>query len=139
MLARRLIPCLDVAGGRVVKGVHFRELRDAGDPVDQAARYDAAGADEVVLLDIDASPEERGTLIDLVSRVADRLFVPFTVGGAVRIPVIASGGAGTLEHLAAALDAGAHGVLAATLFHYRGMSIPEARAYLASRGYSVRP
>jgi len=256
MLARRLIPCLDVAGGRVVKGVHFRELRDAGDPVDQAARYDAAGADEVVLLDIDASPEERGTLIDLVSRVADRLFVPFTVGGgirsvadarqvlragadkvavntaavrdpslvtrladefgrqcvvaavdatgrkagrgkgegwevmvrggreptgleavewvvrlqelgageilltsmdtdgtqhgydlpltravarAVRIPVIASGGAGTLEHLAAALDAGAHGVLAATLFHYRGMSIPEARAYLASRGYPVRP
>src|SRR5437870_6998414 len=84
MLARRLIPCLDVAGGRVVKGVHFRELRDAGDPVDQAARYDAAGADEVVLLDIDASPEERGTLIDLVSRVADRLFVPFTVGGGIR-------------------------------------------------------
>src|SRR2546430_5754852 len=84
MLAWRLIPCLDVAGGRVVKGVHFRELRDAGDPVDQAARYDAAGADEVVLLDIDASPEERGTLIDLVSRVADRLFVPFTVGGGIR-------------------------------------------------------
>src|SRR5205823_3881631 len=84
MLARRLIPCLDVAGGRVVKGVHFRELRDAGDPVDQAARYDAAGADEVVLLDIGASHEERGTLIDLVSRVADKLFVPFTVGGGVR-------------------------------------------------------
>src|SRR5256712_13947569 len=84
MLARRLIPCLDVAGGRVVKGVHFRELRDAGDPVEQAARYDAAGADEVVLLDIGASPEERGTLIDLVSRVADRLFVPFTVGGGIR-------------------------------------------------------
>ena len=256
MLARRLIPCLDVAGGRVVKGVHFRELRDAGDPVDQAARYDAAGADEVVLLDIDASPEERGTLIDLVSRVADRLFVPFTVGGgirsvadarqvlragadkvavntaavrdpslvtrladefgrqcvvaavdatgrkagrgkgegwevmvrggreptgleavewvvrlqdlgageilltsmdtdgtqhgydlpltravaqAVRIPVIASGGAGKLEHLAAALDAGAHGVLAATLFHYRGTTVPEARAFLATRGYPVRP
>src|SRR5205823_2625753 len=84
MLARRLIPCLDVAGGRVVKGVHFRELRDAGDPVAQAARYDAEGADEVVLLDIGASPEERGTLIDLVSRVADRLFVPFTVGGGIR-------------------------------------------------------
>jgi imidazole glycerol-phosphate synthase subunit HisF len=84
MLARRLIPCLDVAGGRVVKGVHFRELRDAGDPADQAARYDAAGADEVVLLDIGASHEERGTLIDLVSRVADRLFVPFTVGGGIR-------------------------------------------------------
>ena len=84
MLARRLIPCLDVAGGRVVKGVHFRELRDAGDPVDQAARYDAAGADEVALLDIGASHEERGTLIDLVSRVADRLFVPLTVGGGIR-------------------------------------------------------
>src|SRR2546430_13033677 len=84
MLARRLIPCLDVAGGRVVKGVHFRELRDAGDPVEQAARYDGGGADEVVLLDIGASPEERGTVIDLVSRVADRLFVPFTVGGGIR-------------------------------------------------------
>src|SRR6059058_2554743 len=244
MLARRLIPCLDVAGGRVVKGVHFRELRDAGDPAEQAARYDAEGADEIVFLDIAASHEERGTLIDLVSRVADRLFVPFTVGGgirsvadarqvlrsgadkvavntaavrdpalvtrladefgrqcviaavdakrgggargkgdgwevmvrggreptgleavewvvrlqdlgageilltsmdtdgtqhgydlpltravaqAVRIPVIASGGAGTLEHLAAAL------------FHYRGTTVPEARAYLASRGYPVRP
>jgi len=257
MLARRLIPCLDVAGGRVVKGVRFVELRDAGDPVEQAARYDAEGADEVVLLDIGASHEARGILIDLVSRVADRLFVPFTVGGgirsvadaqqvlragadkvtvntaavrdpalvtrladqfgrqcvvaavdaqwrerggakgdggwevmvrggrepagveavewavrlqelgageilltsmdadgtrngydlpltqavarAVRVPVIASGGAGKLEHLAGALDVGAHGVLAATLFHYRGTTLPEARAYLASRGYPVRP
>jgi imidazole glycerol-phosphate synthase subunit HisF len=258
-LARRLIPCLDVAGGRVVKGVRFQDLRDAGDPVQQAARYDADGADELVLLDISASPEERGTLLDLVARVAETLFVPFTVGGgirsvdeatavlragadkvavntalvrdpelgsrladrfgrqcvvaavdakaravkgghgrsapkwevmvnggreptgldvvewaeraeqlgageilltsmdtdgtqdgydlpltaavarAVRIPVIASGGAGRLEHLADALDAGAHGVLAATLFHYRGTTIPEARAFLASRGYPVRP
>ena len=249
-LARRLIPCLDVAGGRVVKGVRFEQLRDAGDPVEQAARYDADGADEVVFLDIGASHERRGTLIDLVSRVADTLFVPFTVGGGirsvedaravlragadkvavntaavrdptlvtrladqfgrqcvvaavdvkrnrgrfevmvrggreptgldavgwaarlerlgsgeilltsmdtdgtqngydlpltqavaqtVRIPVIASGGAGTLAHLAEALDAGAHGVLAATLFHYRGTTLPEARAYLASRGYPVRP
>jgi len=257
MLARRLIPCLDVAGERVVKGVHFEALRDAGDPVEQATRYDADGADELVLLDISASHEARGTLLDLVSRVADRLFIPFTVGGgvrsvedaravlragadkvgvntalvrdpplakrladefgrqcvvaaidarkkgeggsgtgdgwevivrggreptgvdtvewakrvedlgageilltsmdtdgtqdgydlpltravaaAVRIPVIASGGAGRLEHLAQALDAGAHGVLAATLFHYRGTTIPEARAYLAGRGYPVRP
>src|SRR5437867_5190555 len=84
MLARRLIPCLDVAGGRVVKGVRFQELRDAGDPVEQAARYDAEGADELVFLDIAASHEERGTLIELVSRVADRLFVPFTVGGGIR-------------------------------------------------------
>lgn len=250
MLARRLIPCLDVAGGRVVKGVRFQELRDAGDPVEQAARYDADGADELVLLDISASHEERGTLLDLVSRVAETLFIPFTVGGgirsvadatavlragadkvaantalvrdpalttrladqfgrqcvvaaidargqgegwevmvrggreptgldavewavrqeqlgageilltsmdtdgtqdgydlpltravagAVRIPVIASGGAGKLEHLAEALDARAHGVLAATLFHFRGTTIPEARAFLARRGYPVRP
>jgi cyclase len=249
-LARRLIPCLDVAGGRVVKGIQFEQLRDAGDPVEQAARYDAEGADEIVFLDIGASHEARGTLIELVSRVADTLFVPFTVGGgirsvedaravlragadkvtvntaavrdpalvtrladqfgrqcvvaavdakrnrgsfevmvrggreptgleavewsvrlerlgagevlltsmdtdgtrkgydlpltravagAVRLPVIASGGAGTLAHLAEALDAGAHGVLAATLFHYRGTTIREARAYLASRGYPVRP
>jgi cyclase len=240
----------------VVKGVRFQELRDAGDPVEQAARYDAEGADELVFLDISASHEARGTLIDVVSRVADRLFIPFTVGGgvrsvedaravlragadkvgvntalvrdpslaerladefgrqcvvaaidakgrngdggrgkgwevmvrggreptgldavewaqrveslgageilltsmdtdgtqsgydlpltravatAVRIPVIASGGAGALEHLAQALDVGAHGVLVATLFHYRGTTLPEARAYLASRGYPVRP
>ena len=251
---------MDVAGGRVVKGVRFQDLRDAGDPVAQAARYDAEGADEIVLLDITASHEQRGTLIDLVARVADTLFIPFTVGGGirsvedatgvlragadkvavntalvrdpelatrladrfgrqcvvaaidarsratrngqrslggpggwevvvrggreptgidavawaarvaalgagevlltsmdadgttagydlpltsavareVRIPVIASGGAGRLEHLAEALDAGAHGVLAATLFHDRGTSLAEARAYLASRGYPVR-
>ncbi len=256
MLARRLIPCLDVDCGRVVKGVRFQALRDAGDPVEQAARYDAEGADELVFLDISASHEQRGTLLDLVSRVAERLFIPFTVGGGVRtvedaravlragadkvgvntalvrdphlvtrladefgrqcvvaaidakkrdggrgtgdewevmvrggreptgleavewskrvedlgageilltsmdtdgtqdgydlpltravastvrIPVIASGGAGTLEHLAQALDAGAHGVLAATLFHYHGTSVPEARAYLKARGYPVRP
>jgi cyclase len=258
MLARRLIPCLDVAGGRVVKGVRFQELRDAGDPVEQASRYDADGADELVFLDISASHEDRATLLDVVSRVADRLFIPFTVGGgirsvedaravlragadkvgantalvrdpslaarladefgrqcvvgaidakakdggagsgkrevwevmvrggreatgldavawavqleqlgageilltsmdtdgtqngydlpltravsaAVRIPVIASGGAGKLEHLAQALDVGAHGILVATLFHYRGTTLPEARAFLASRGYPVRP
>jgi imidazole glycerol-phosphate synthase subunit HisF len=251
MLARRLIPCLDVAGGRVVKGVRFQELRDAGDPVEQAARYDADGADELVFLDISASHEARATLLDVVSRVAERLFIPFTVGGgirsvddaravlragadkvgvntalvgdpslaerladefgrqcvvaaidakakngvgwevmvrggreptgldavawavqleqlgageilltsmdtdgtqngydlplthavsaAVRIPVIASGGAGELEHLAQALEAGAHGVLVATLFHYRGSTLPEARAFLARRGYPVRP
>ena len=249
MLARRLIPCLDVAGGRVVKGVRFESLRDAGDPVEQAARYDADGADELVFLDISASHEDRGTLLHLVTEVAERLFIPFTVGGgvrsvddaravlragadkvgvntalvrdpslaarladefggqcvvaavdaktrgegwevmvrggreptgldavawakrvedlgageilltsmdtdgtqggydlpltrevarAVRIPVIASGGAGTLAHLAQALDAGAHGVLAATLFHYRGTTVPEARAYLAQQGYPVR-
>lgn len=250
MLARRIIPCLDVEAGRVVKGVHFTSLRDAGDPVDQAARYDAEGADELVFLDISASVEARRTTLEMVSRVAERLFVPFTVGGGIRsaedagaalragadkvavntaavrspelvsrlaerfgsqcivaavdarriggrltvmvnggreetpleavewitrlealgageilltsmdrdgtgqgydlplvsaaasavsVPVIASGGAGRLEHLAEALEAGAHGVLAASIFHFRGSSLPEARAYLRERGYPVRP
>jgi cyclase len=250
MLARRIIPCLDVAGGRVVKGIHFQSLRDAGDPVEQAARYDAEGADELVFLDISASPDERRTTLDMVARVADSIFIPFTVGGGIRsvadagaalragadkisvntaavrdpslvsrlaesfgsqctvaavdvrridgrpmvvvnggreetpleamawmrelealgageilltsmdrdgtgvgydldllraaasavtIPIIASGGAGNLGHLAEALEAGAHGVLAATIFHFRGSSLPEARAFLRERGYPVRP
>src|SRR5512144_150005 len=84
MLARRIIPCLDVAGGRVVKGVHFEGLRDAGDPVEQAARYDAEGADELVFLDISASPEARRTTLDMVGRVAETIFIPFTVGGGIR-------------------------------------------------------
>ncbi|HZM28817.1 MAG TPA: imidazole glycerol phosphate synthase subunit HisF [Gemmatimonadales bacterium] len=249
MLARRIIPCLDVAGGRVVKGVHFEALRDAGDPVAQAARYDAEGADELVFLDISASHEERRTTLEMVSRVADTVFIPVTVGGgirsvrdggdalragadkiavntaavrdpplverlahsfgtqcvvaavdakringrftvmvtggreqtsleaiewirkleslgageilltsmdrdgtqsgydlpllraaaaAVRIPLIASGGAGKLEHLAEALEAGAHGVLAASIFHFRGCSIPEARTFLREKGFPVR-
>ena len=249
MLARRIIPCLDVAGGRVVKGVHFQALRDAGDPVEQAARYDAEGADELVFLDISASPDDRRTTLDMVARVADSIFIPFTVGGGIRsvadagsalrsgadkvsvntaavrapelvsrladsfgsqcvvaavdvrreraarghgerrpgrdpargagldwpagaarrgrdpadldgpgrnrdgvrsrccgraaevtgLPIIASGGAGELAHLAEALEAGAHGVLAATIFHYQGSSLPEARAFLRARGYPVRP
>jgi cyclase len=250
MLARRIIPCLDVANGRVVKGVHFESLRDAGDPTEQAARYDQDGADELVFLDISASPEARKTTLDMVTSVAESIFIPFTVGGGIRsvadagaalragadkvavntaavrdrslvsrlaesfgsqcvvaavdakringrptvmvnggreetpleavawvrqleslgageilltsmdrdgteqgydlpltraassavsIPVIASGGAGSLEHLAEAFEAGAHGVLAATIFHFQGSSLPEARAFLRSRGYPVRP
>jgi cyclase len=250
MLARRIIPCLDVAEGRVVKGVHFASLRDAGDPVEQAARYDAEGADELVFLDISASHEARRTTLEMVGRVAESIFIPFTVGGGIRavadagavlragadkitvntaavrdpslvsrlaesfgtqcivaavdvkriggrlavmvnggreetpldaldwvarletlgageilltsmdrdgtgtgydlpllqaasskvsIPIIASGGAGRLEHLAEAFEAGAHGVLAATIFHFQGSSLPEARAYLQERGYPVRP
>jgi imidazole glycerol-phosphate synthase subunit HisF len=250
MLARRIIPCLDVAGGRVVKGVHFQSLRDAGDPVEQAARYDADGADELIFLDISASPEARRTTLEMVSRVAESIFIPFTVGGGIRsaadagaalragadkvtvntaavrdpslvsrlaesfgsqcvvaavdvkrvggrltvvvnggrevteleavewsrrlealgageilltsmdrdgtgagydlpliqavsqavsTPVIASGGAGNLAHLAEALEAGAHGVLAATIFHFQDSSLPRARAYLRERGYPVRP
>ena len=250
MLARRIIPCLDVAGGRVVKGVHFESLRDAGDPVEQAARYDAEGADELVFLDISASPDQRRTTLEMVARVAESIFIPFTVGGGIRsvtdagaalragadkisvntaavrnpalvshlaesfgsqcvvaavdvrragdrlavvvnggreetpleavewvsrleslgageilltsmdrdgtgsgydldllraassavsLPVIASGGAGNLAHLAEAFEAGAHGVLAATIFHFQGSSLPEARAFLRERGYPVRP
>jgi imidazole glycerol-phosphate synthase subunit HisF len=250
MLARRIIPCLDVAGGRVVKGVHFESLRDAGDPVEQAARYDAEGADELVFLDISASPDQRRTTLDMVTRVAESIFIPFTVGGGIRsvadagaalragadkisvntaavrdpalvsrlaesfgsqcvvaavdvrrtaggfkvfvnggreetpleavewigrleslgageilltsmdrdgtgsgydlellraasgrvsLPIIASGGAGSLAHLAEAFEAGAHGVLAATIFHFQGSSLPEARAFLRERGYTVRP
>lgn len=84
MLKLRIIPCLDVANGRVVKGVNFVSLRDAGDPVEQAAIYDAAGADELTFLDITATSDQRDTLLDLVSRVASRVFLPFTVGGGVR-------------------------------------------------------
>jgi cyclase len=84
MLAKRVIPCLDVRDGRVVKGVRFVGLRDAGDPVECARRYDLAGADEIALLDITASHEGRGTLLDVVRRTADVTFVPLTVGGGVR-------------------------------------------------------
>jgi cyclase len=83
-LARRLIPCLDVKEGRVVKGINFLELRDAGDPVEQAAAYEAQGADELCYLDISASPEGRSTIIDIVERTADQVFMPLTVGGGVR-------------------------------------------------------
>ncbi len=84
MPAKRIIPCLDVKNGRVVKGIHFENLRDAGDPVEAAARYDAQGADEVTYLDIAATQENRGTLISLVERTAARVFAPLTVGGGVR-------------------------------------------------------
>lgn len=84
MLAKRLIPCLDVKDGRVVKGVHFVGLRDAGDPVEQARLYDAAGADELVFLDISATPEGRATVAPMVRRVADEVFLPLTVGGGIR-------------------------------------------------------
>lgn len=97
MLTKRIIACLDVSGGRVVKGVQFIDLVDAGDPAELAARHAEAGADEIVLLDITATHERRGTLLDTVARTAKRLFVPFTVGGGVR----------TLDDAAAVFDAGA--------------------------------
>lgn len=97
MLKIRLIPCLDVKEGRVVKGVKFVDLRDAGDPVEAAAAYDAAGADELCFLDITASHEMRGTILDVVRRTAERCFMPLTVGGGVR----------SIEDVRALLEAGA--------------------------------
>ena len=83
MLTKRIIPCLDIRDGRIVKGVHFVNLRDAGDPVEQARLYDAAGADELVFLDISATPEGRKTAVEMVSRVADEVFMPLAVGGGI--------------------------------------------------------
>jgi cyclase len=84
MLTKRIIPCLDVTAGRVVKGVSFVNLRDAGDPVEMAALYNAEGADELVFLDITASSDQRETMVDVVERTADRVFIPLTVGGGIR-------------------------------------------------------
>jgi imidazole glycerol-phosphate synthase subunit HisF len=97
MLAKRIIPCLDVMDGRVVKGVNFVNLRDAGDPVEQAAVYDREGADELVFLDITASHENRNTMLDMVRRIADTIFIPFCVGGGIR----------TIDDIRATLLAGA--------------------------------
>ncbi len=85
-VAVRVIPCLDVDAGRVVKGVNFKELRDAGDPVEMARVYDAEGADELTFLDVTASSSERGTMIDVVRRTAEQVFIPLTVGGGIRTP-----------------------------------------------------
>jgi len=250
MLTKRIIPCLDIKEGRVVKGVKFLELKDAGDPVEVAKAYDAQRADELVFLDITASFEERKTLIELVERIAGNIFMPFTVGGGIRelgdirdllnagadkvsintaalkwpglikeasdkfgaqcivvaidakreekgwqvyinggrtpvereavewageaarlgsgeilltsmdydgtkngydleltrkvsaavnIPVIASGGAGALEHFHTVLtDGGADAALAASLFHYRELTVSQVKDYLKEKGLSVR-
>ena len=102
MLKLRVIPCLDVKDGRVVKGVNFVSLRDAGDPVEQAAVYDAAGADELTFLDITASHENRDTILDVVARTAARMFLPLTVGGGIRatedMRAPAAGGRGQMQH-----------------------------------------
>jgi len=250
VLKLRVIPCLDVKDGRVVKGVNFVSLRDAGDPVEQAAVYDAAGADELTFLDITASHENRDTIIDVVSRTAARIFLPLTVGGgirsvgdmrrlllagadkcsmnsaavarpdlvreaaekfgsqcvvvavdarraapgrwevfthggrqgtgidaiawcqqvvslgageilltsmdrdgtgqgfdldllraacqAVRVPVIASGGVGTLDHFVEGAQAGATGLLAASVFHFGTFTIAEVKQAMAAAGLPVR-
>ena len=250
-LARRVIPCLDVSAGRVVKGVRFENLRDQGDPAESALRYAEQGADEIVFLDIGAAPEERDTDIEWVRRAAEQVFIPLTVGGGVRseadarrllrsgadkvginsaaverpdlieelarrfgsqcvvlsvdarrrpgagdwevvtrggrnatgldalewirqgvergageilltsidrdgtqggydldlivevsgavpVPVIASGGAGTAEHLAQALGAGAAAVLAASIFHERTYTVGEVKRAIAAAGFPVR-
>lgn len=251
MYAKRIIPCLDLNNGRVVKGTNFVNLRDAGDPVQAAIAYDAAGADELVLLDITASSQARGIMLDIVEKVASQIFIPFTVGGGIRtvedftmllragadkvsvnsaalhnpqliqeaaykfgsqcvvcaidakrtrngswtvylnggrvdtgkdalewaveaeklgageilltsmdcdgvkngydleltrsvsqrvgIPVIASGGAGRLEHFYDAFTIGkADAVLAASLFHFGEIAIPELKKYLEGKGIPVR-
>ncbi len=250
MPAKRVIPCLDVTAGRVVKGVRFLDLRDAGDPVELAGRYDREGADELVFLDITASSDERKILLDVVARTADQLFIPLTVGGgvrsikdvaellrhgadkvsvnsaaladptlltrgaeifgsqcmvlaidarrrpgggfevfshggrrptgrdavewaveaerlgageilltsmdrdgtqagfdlemldavtrAVRLPVIASGGAGRPDHFPQAIEHGAEAVLAASVFHFAEISIGEVKQAIRGRGFEVR-
>ena len=115
----RVIPCLDVAGGRVVKGVQFVDLADAGDPVEQARVYDAAGADELCFLDITASHEQRGTIIDVVARTAAVCFMPLTVGGGVR----------SVEDARALLLAGADKVA----INSAAVARPELAAELADR------
>jgi cyclase len=249
MHLKRVIPCLDVDAGRVVKGTNFVDIRDAGDPVELAERYDAEGADELVFLDITATHEKRDTMVELARRTADNVFVPFTIGGGIRsvadaqavldagadkisvnsaavarpelideladrlgaqcvvlaidakareggwevfvaggrtatgldavawaregvergageilltsmdrdgtndgydlaltaavseavgVSVIASGGAGTLDHLAQALRSGADAALCASIFHYGQHTVGEAKAFLADAGVAVR-
>lgn len=108
MFTKRIIPCLDVHNGRVVKGVNFVNLRDAGDPVEIAAAYDKAGADELVFLDITASSDARATVVDMVSRVAEQVFIPFTVGGGIRtvedFKVLLREGADKISVNSAAID-----------------------------------
>jgi cyclase len=123
MLAKRIIPCLDVKGGRVVKGVKFVRLRDAGDPVEAARRYDRAGADELVFLDITASHERRKTILDVVRRTADQVFMPLTVGG----------GISTVADIRALLNAGADKVSVNTSAVNRPALIREAARRFGSQ------
>jgi len=123
MLTRRLIVCLDVKGGRVVKGAHFVALRDVGDPAELAVRYEHEGADEICFLDISASAEERGTLLDVARRTAEQLFIPLTVGGGVR----------TADDVGRALRAGADKVSVNTAAVERPEVLTEAAARFGSQ------
>ena len=127
MLTKRIIPCLDVKDGRVVKGVQFVDLRDAGDPVEVAAAYDAQGADELCFLDINASHEGRGTMLDLVARTADRIMIPFSVGG----------GVSSVEDVRALLQAGADKVTINTAAVQRPELIQEVAERLGSANLVV--
>ncbi len=127
MLTKRIIPCLDVKDGRVVKGVRFVDLRDAGDPVEIAAAYDEQGADELCFLDINASHEKRGTMLDLVARTADRVMIPFSVGGGVR----------SVQDVRALLQAGADKVSVNTSAVERLALVSETAARLGSANLIV--
>src|ERR1700730_2693417 len=121
MLAKRIIPCLDVDRGRVVKGIRFVDLMDAGDPVAQARRYDREGADEMVFLDITASSDSRELVGEMACRVADSIFIPFTVGGGIR----------TLEDMRAMLSSGADKVSVNTAaIKYLSLSCKGARSFV---------
>ena len=123
MLTKRIIPCLDVKGGRVVKGVQFLELRDAGDPVEIAERYDLEGADELTFLDITASSDERDTIVDVVRRTAERVFMPLTVGGGIR----------TVEDIRRMLNAGADKTSINTAAVHRPEFVQEAAERFGSQ------
>jgi cyclase len=123
MLTKRIIPCLDVTGGRVVKGVKFLELRDAGDPVEVAEIYDGQGADELTFLDITASSDQRDIIIDVVRRTAERAFMPLTVGGGVR----------TVEDIRRLLNAGADKVSINTAAVHRPDFVREAAERFGSQ------
>jgi imidazole glycerol-phosphate synthase subunit HisF len=123
MLAKRIIPCLDVDGGRVVKGVQFVEIRDAGDPVEIARRYDEQGADEITFLDITASSDERATMVHVVERVASQVFIPLTVGGGIR----------TVADIRCMLNAGADKVGINTAAVHRPEFVGEAAARFGSQ------
>ena len=123
MLAKRIIPCLDIAEGRVVKGVNFVNLRDAGDPVEVARRYDEQGADELAFLDIRASIEKRALLYEMIERVADQVFIPLTVGGGVN----------SIDDIRALLNAGADKVSINTAALPRPSSIDEAAGHYGSQ------
>ena len=139
MHTKRIIPCLDVKAGRVVKGVNFVNLIDAGDPVEIAAAYDKAGADELVFLDITASSDARNIMIDDGTKAGYDNELTRIIAENVDIPVIASGGAGKKEHFYDTLTEGkADAALAASLFHFNELKISDLKEYLDQRGISVR-